>query len=736
MKKTIKVIILACIMLLAFICFMGCESSQTNGSNESDSSESVILQEPTLTVQSIEATYNSIFFVVEESDSQNVGEIKEIYINRKNEDPIYAINSEQREFLGVYSGSLYYLNIVYVYDVGNGIVSNIIKVFVNTPTVTIPEYSLEYSVDSYNSISFDVEINDPYEVSEITAIELISITSSEKVILDDLSKRTFTEIKPGEYSLEVSYKYDLNDGEGWIFDSIKESVYVEGELDIVDFIVEVPENREPVILHLSDPQIIDAGQTRPGRTGVDKEYWGTDKLQVRLLDYLEETIKATNPDLILITGDVVYGEFDDNGTSLIAFIEAMESFGIPWAPVFGNHDNESTKGVDWQCDRLEEAEHCLFLQRTLTGNGNYTVGISQGGALTRVFFMMDSNGCSTASSQSLANGHTKTSVGFGNDQIAWFESVGNSIKRLSPETKISFAFHIQLQKFADAYKQYGFTNSGSSNLPINIDTHSDKKESDFGFIAANLKSPWDTNNAIYNKMVAIGCDSIYVGHEHGNSASVVYEGVRFQFAQKIATYDRCNWLMPDGSIKMAYPDPGGDPIMGGTVNVLANDGRIKDAYIYYCGGVSISNPQNTIKVNGLSPLSSESGVMVQGVEFNGVNAYKCTANSQGKVYIDSTILSNKETFTFSVFIPQSSSEKLLGYGEFAIRTKPNEIDPIGAVTGYIEYNSSATEENLKLEFDKWQTFTVDISGFGDRCTEFAFVIATGNVIYIKDMAVS
>ena len=68
-----------------------------------------------------------------------------------------------------------------------------------------------------------------------------------------------------------------------------------------------------------------------------------------------------------------------------------------------------------------------------------------------------------------------------------------------------------------------------------------------------------------------------------------YEGVRFQFAQKISTYDRCNWRMADGSIKTAYPDPGGDPIMGGTVNVLSNDGTIKDAYIYYCGGISISD---------------------------------------------------------------------------------------------------------------------------------------------------
>ena len=60
-----------------------------------------------------------------------------------------------------------------------------------------------------------------------------------------------------------------------------------------------------------------------------------------------------------MTGDIIYGEFDDKGTSLINLINAMESFGIPWAPVFGNHEQESMKGADWQSEQLENAEHCL-----------------------------------------------------------------------------------------------------------------------------------------------------------------------------------------------------------------------------------------------------------------------------------------------------------------------------------------------------------------------------------------
>ncbi len=138
-------------------------------------------------------------------------------------------------------------------------------------------------------------------------------------------------------------------------------------INIPDFIVEVETGREPVVLQLTDPQIIDAGQTRPGRDGVHYTDWATDKMDIRCYNYLTETITAVNPDLIILTGDIIYGEFDDNGSALLKFIEFMESFQIPWAPVFGNHDNESKMGADWQCQQFENAEYCLFEQKNLDG---------------------------------------------------------------------------------------------------------------------------------------------------------------------------------------------------------------------------------------------------------------------------------------------------------------------------------------------------------------------------------
>ncbi len=131
-------------------------------------------------------------------------------------------------------------------------------------------------------------------------------------------------------------------------------------MNIPDFIVDVPAGRDPVVLQLTDTQIIDAAQEREGRGGVDRIFWATDQMEERCFDYLTEIIQETKPDFIIITGDVIYGEFDDNGSVWTRFINFMESFQIPWSPVFGNHDNENKMGVDWQCEQLEKAQYCQF----------------------------------------------------------------------------------------------------------------------------------------------------------------------------------------------------------------------------------------------------------------------------------------------------------------------------------------------------------------------------------------
>ena len=525
---------------------------------------------------------------------------------------------------------------------------------------------------------------------------------------------------------------------------------------IPDFIVEVPAGKEPVVLQLSDTQIIDAAQARPGRTGIHLDWWNTDKMEDRCYRYIRETVNATNPDFIIITGDIVYGEFDDNGTALTKFINFMETFQIPWSPVFGNHDNESKMGVDWQCEQFEKATYCKFEQKTLSGNGNYSVGIAQNGVVLRTFYLLDTNGCGNASAESLANGHTYNGyVGFMPNQIAWYTDQITELHKASPDTKISFAYHIQQAIFGTAYAKYGF-DQNNKYQDINIDWIDDAAETDFGYIGRQMKGAWDANGSVYKGMKALGADSIFVGHEHCNSASVVYEGIRFQYGQKSSEYDRFNSIAKDGTITGSDSIPSGNvSMMGGTVIPLTADGTIEEPYIYLCGDEADKRnekPEPAPVVGGIqkgSDLYGDGAVTLEAVKFDAnTNAYAATANSQGKVYINTALLTGKTTFTFTVYVP-SGSNNLAGQGPFSIRVKPDDgrIENIpGALfdTGDKQYISfrvgdKAKADEVRLQEDTWQTLTVDITEITNKetaCTEFSFIIAAGNTIYLRDLALS
>ena len=351
----------------------------------------------------------------------------------------------------------------------------------------------------------------------------------------------------------------------------------------VDFAIEMKNDATPVVLQLSDTQIIDSSQSRTaGRVNAYQyDFWAKDKVEERCYRYVRETITETKPDLIILTGDLVYGEFDDDGSAFLSFIAFMESFEIPWAPVFGNHDNESKKGVDWQCEQLENAQYCCFDQKELTGNGNYTVGIVQDEQVIRTFFMMDSNGCGAASEESLANGHTVKSAGIYTDQQEWLLWECVAIKEEYPDVNFSLACHIQPQIFGQAFGYY------YDNHITNIDGMGwSKPVTDFGVLNAGLKGPWDGGLTFYNAIKQEGFDSIFVGHEHANSASVVYDGIRFQFSQKSSEYDRYNYYTAEGTISCGYPSEANKalkPLMGGTViPLVAGTGELSIPYIYLC----------------------------------------------------------------------------------------------------------------------------------------------------------
>lgn len=299
----------------------------------------------------------------------------------------------------------------------------------------------------------------------------------------------------------------------------------------MDFNLNIMHDGDINVLQITDMQLIDANQRRtPDRIdGWKLVEWVPEKNDVNIYNHIKYLVKETSPDLILITGDIIYGEFDDNGTSFCEFTDFMDSLEIPWAPVFGNHDNESKMGVDWQCKQWEDAKYALFKRGEVFGNGNYTIGISQQGVLKRVIFMMDSNGCAM-------NGIDK---GFSENQKEWLRKESAKIHEKNPDLPVFLCCHIQTQDFIDAYFKAGYMKKADEGWFENFEKFEIGKdvEANPGDFGRKYEGIGSSTESILPILKECGVDGFFVGHCHETNTSMMYEGIRFTFGLKTGYYD-------------------------------------------------------------------------------------------------------------------------------------------------------------------------------------------------------
>ena len=301
-----------------------------------------------------------------------------------------------------------------------------------------------------------------------------------------------------------------------------------------DFVLDVTEGKNFKVLQISDPQVADMSQIRSGRVVNDglQLLWADRDFSVYAK--LKKTIEETQPDLILLAGDIIYGEFDDNGEmakELISFFEARKIF---YAPVFGNHDNESAQGTSWQVRQYLNSEYCLFARGTVTGNCNYTISVKQGEKWLSNIYMLDTNGCiynTAKASDNLPQGLYDSTV---NDMIAKDEAI--SAYQSNAATSDMACMHIPVANFYNVLTKYGF---GENHLDVNLaDNATAKANGDFGHVKAEKNSL----NLVSDKYRAydigeifgrIGVKNALAGHCHfTNTSAVADNGVRYTFGLK------------------------------------------------------------------------------------------------------------------------------------------------------------------------------------------------------------
>ncbi|MBE7066942.1 MAG: hypothetical protein E7385_05255 [Ruminococcaceae bacterium] len=308
----------------------------------------------------------------------------------------------------------------------------------------------------------------------------------------------------------------------------------------IDFEISFPEGQDIKILQLSDMQMQELSgarnENRKNQVGGAFFSHGIHDHEIRLWRYVDEAVARANPDMIVLIGDNIYGELDDDGSMWLDICDKIDSFGVPWIVVFGNHDNESAKGVMWQIKQLEKTKNCVFRRGTVTGNSNYTVAVKQGDEYKYMFYMLDTNGCCVKDNpgESLMPDNKdidklQQTPGVYLDQIEWMIDCHDKSSTVTGDIPALIFMHIPPREVYFSLKNL-YPDTYNKDNPFYAD-----REGDSGF---SYEIPWGFDNIdFYITAQEIGCTGMFMGHCHGVCTSIMYKNIRLTFGVKTGTYD-------------------------------------------------------------------------------------------------------------------------------------------------------------------------------------------------------
>jgi predicted MPP superfamily phosphohydrolase len=218
----------------------------------------------------------------------------------------------------------------------------------------------------------------------------------------------------------------------------------------------------------------------------------------RTLNFIESVLDDEKPDLVILSGDQVEGPAaPDTQTAIFKITAPLIERKIPYAAIFGNHDDESDLSLSraQQMDILQTLPYSLSHPgpRDVDGVGNYYVEVlapspSQHSAIT--IYLLDTHGLSPDEKNYKGYDWLKPS------QISWFKSTAQGLRaehKKYTHIHLDMAFiHIPLPEFADA----GNKIAG-------------------GQVRENVMAP-RYNSHFYDALAEEGIVAVGAGHDHCN----------------------------------------------------------------------------------------------------------------------------------------------------------------------------------------------------------------------------
>ncbi|MGN0468403.1 MAG: metallophosphoesterase [Acutalibacteraceae bacterium] len=307
--------------------------------------------------------------------------------------------------------------------------------------------------------------------------------------------------------------------------------------------IEKKPGKDFVILNITDVQL------------EDYEVYGKNgELAKKTIDKLVNDVK---PDLITMTGD--------NGWGTMAYIELikqLDSYGIPWAPIMGNHDGQGLLSEFWGAYKFTQAKNCLFrFGPKDMGYGNYVINITQNGHVVHTIFMMDTHSDATFETES---GKVSGYDHLWSNQMQWYKWVLDGVAKQEGKTvESSVFFHIPVCEYAEAWKAASIKTDTDTSEIKDGPYNDEYKDVSFGKNGEDVCcSP--VNNGFFELCRSLGSTkNMICGHDHVNNSSILYKGIRLTYGMK--TGSGCYW------------DNG---MNGGTKLTVASDGSMLTEHIY------------------------------------------------------------------------------------------------------------------------------------------------------------
>lgn len=225
------------------------------------------------------------------------------------------------------------------------------------------------------------------------------------------------------------------------------------------------------------------------------------------VERINEVLDAEKPDLVIFTGDVIFGAPAEEGMRTI--LNLTSSRKIPFAVTFGNHDDEQGLTRSQLFDIMKSIPYNLTDSVPgVSGGSNFILPLksSDGKKDAVILYCLDSH------SYSKING-VKGYDYIKFDQVQWYRENSARFTKQNGGTPIpSLAFfHIALPEYAEA---------STDERAMLVGTRKEKS------------CPPELNSGLFTAMKEMGdVSAVFVGHDHDNDYAVYWKGILLAFGR-------------------------------------------------------------------------------------------------------------------------------------------------------------------------------------------------------------